>query len=244
MSISIDFMLANLSKNENKFNEITKYLFHLLESHSLYQASEYLALKVLTQNSCMVNNDLSKQLESYRAMKRGNTAPDIVFNGDVVKSGSVIKTPKRLSDIQADYKVVIFGASWCPKCAEELSQLLPLYQKWKSKGVEVVFISLDTDKAVFKNFTSVFPFISMCDYKNWDTQAAKDYYVFATPTLFLLYSSSFPQRADACTEYKIIIPLSSTKNITMETININYHPIMFIGSSTRSDGKSVRCVKQ
>jgi thiol-disulfide isomerase/thioredoxin len=186
MNISTDFLLANLSGNEKKFNEITKYQFDLLESRSLYGASEYLAIKVLTQNSCTVNDDLAKQLESYRAMKKGNTAPDIVFSGDVFKNGSMIKMPKRLSNIQADYKVVIFGASWCPKCVEELSQLLPVYEKWKLKGVEVVFISLDTDKISFKNFSSVFPFISSCDYKKWDTQAANDYYIFATPTLFLL----------------------------------------------------------
>lgn len=186
MSISIDFMLINLSGNKNKFNEITKYLFNYLESHSLLKASEYLAIKVLTQNSCTVNNNLAKQLESYRAMKKGNISPDIVFSGDVFKSGSLIKTPKQLSDIQADYKVVLLGASWCPKCVEELSELLPLYKKWKSNGVEVVFISLDTNEEIFENFTSIFPFISMCDYKKWDTKAVNDYYVFATPTLFLL----------------------------------------------------------
>lgn len=186
MNISTDFLITNLSRNEKKFNKITKYLFDLLERRSLYGASEYLAIKVLTQNSCTVNDDFANQLELYRAMKIGNITPDIVFSGDVLKKGGVIQTPNRLSDIHSSYKVVIFGASWCPKCAEELSQLLPLYQKWKSKGVEVVFISLDTDKSNFKNFTSVFPFISSCDYKNWDTQAVNDYYVFATPTLFLL----------------------------------------------------------
>jgi len=186
MIVSIDFILANLSKNEKKFNKITKHLFHLLEKRSLYSASEYLAIKVLTQKNCKVNDNLAKQLEMYRVMKKGNTAPDIIFSGAILKSDSVIKTPSKLSDIHSAYKVVIFGASWSPKCADELSQLLPLYQKWKSKGVEVVFISLDTDKEVFKNFTSVFPFISMCDFKKWDTQSAKDYYVFATPSLFLL----------------------------------------------------------
>ncbi len=97
-----------------------------------------MAIKILTQNSCTVNDDLAKQLELYRDMKKGNTTPDIIFSVDIVKNGSMIETPKHLSDIQADYKVVIFGASWCPKCAEELRQLLPLYEKWKLKGVEVV----------------------------------------------------------------------------------------------------------
>ncbi|HNP06361.1 MAG TPA: thioredoxin family protein [Cyclobacteriaceae bacterium] len=186
MSISIDYMVANLSKNEKKFNEINKYLFDLLEQRSLSRASAYLAIKVLTQNSCTVNDDLAKQLELYRAMKIGNMASDIVFSGDAFKNGSVVKMPSRLSEIQSTYKVVIFGASWCSKCTEELSQLLPLYKKWKSKGVEVVFISLDTDETLFKDFSSVFPFVSVCDYKKWDTQAVKDYYVFASPTLFLL----------------------------------------------------------
>lgn len=186
MNISIDYLIENINADENKFNEITKYLFFLLEEHSLYQSSEYLALKILTQNSCMVNDDFAKQLELYRAMKKGNTAPDIVFSGDVLKDGSIIKSPKRLSDIQSDYKIVIFAASWCQKCTEELSQLLLFYPKWKSKGVEVVFISLDNDEASFKRFANKFPFISMCTYKNWETKAAKDYFIFATPTMFLL----------------------------------------------------------
>lgn len=186
MKISIDHLIENLLADERKFNLITDHLFNLLEKRSLFEASEYLAIKILTQNSCTVNDDLAKQLESYRAMKKGNTAPDIVFSGDVLESGSVIKTPGRLSDIISAYKVVIFGASWCPKCAEELSQLLPLYEKWKLKGVEVVFISLDTDKTIFKSFSSRFPFVSMCDYKKWNTEAVNDYYVFATPTLFMM----------------------------------------------------------
>lgn len=202
ISKSIDSILVSLSNDETKFNDITKYLFNLLERQSLLQASEYLALKVLTQNSCTVNDTLAKQLEAYRAMKKGNTAPDIVFSGDVYKSGSIIKTPNRVSEIQSKYKVVIFGASWCQKCAEELGQLLPLYEKWKSKGVEVVFVSLNTDTKAFQSFSSILPFISTCDYKKWNTQAVQDYYVFATPTLFLLDSN-----------HKIILRPNSVKQL-------------------------------
>jgi hypothetical protein len=46
MKVSIDSMMTKLVKNEKKFNEVTDYLFDLLERHSLFQASEYLALKV------------------------------------------------------------------------------------------------------------------------------------------------------------------------------------------------------
>jgi thiol-disulfide isomerase/thioredoxin len=186
MNISTDYLIACLSNDEKKFNEITKYLFNLLEQRSLFQASEYLALKALTQNSCTLNDNLANQMESYRAMKKGNTAPDIVFTGDVFKNGTIMKTPNRLSEVEAANKIVVFGAGWCPKCREELPLIQQMYAKWRSKGVDVVFVSLDTDKESYEIFTKSFPFISLCDYKKWETQSAKDYYVFATPTFFLL----------------------------------------------------------
>lgn len=186
MNISIDYLVANLSKDEKKFNEITKHIFNLLEKHSLYQASEYLAIKVLNQNSCTINDNLANQLESYRAMKKGNIAPDIVFNGTTLQKGVNVENLNKLFDIKAEFKVVIFGASWCPACSQELGQLLSVYDKWKSKGVEVVFVSLDTDKEQFKNFASILPCISSCDFKKWESKAAIDYHVFATPTFYLL----------------------------------------------------------
>jgi hypothetical protein len=39
---------------------------------------------------------------------------------------------------------------------------------------------------MFSSFASVFPFISICDYKKWDSEVVKNYHVFATPTYFLL----------------------------------------------------------
>jgi thiol-disulfide isomerase/thioredoxin len=186
MNVSTDFILNSISKNEQLYNEITKYLFDYFEKHSLFQSAEYLSIKTLTQNSCTLNTNLANQLESYRAMKVGNTAPNIIFTGDVFKNGLSISSPNRLSEINSKYKVVIFGASWCTACSEEMVQLFPLYSKWKAKGLEVVFISLDTDKTAFKNYTNVMPFISYCDYQQWNTQAAKDYYVSSSPTIYLL----------------------------------------------------------
>ena len=187
IKISIDAMMERLTKDEKKLNEVTGYLFNLLERHSLFQASEYLAIKVLNETSCTINSDLAKQLESYRAMKKGNIAPDIIFNGDFSAPGyGQNNIPTKLSDLKNKYTVVVFGASWCQKCTEEVPEIAKHYSKWKAQGVEVVFVSLDESKALFKNFTSIFPFISFCDYQKWNSTAVKDYYVFGTPTMYLL----------------------------------------------------------
>ncbi len=87
MNISIDHLIDNSATDEKKFNEITDYLFKLLERRSLSGSSEYMALKVLSEVSCTVDDDLAFQLESYHAMKPGNTTPDFAFREDVLAPG-------------------------------------------------------------------------------------------------------------------------------------------------------------
>jgi thiol-disulfide isomerase/thioredoxin len=81
---------------------------------------------------------------------------------------------------------MVFGSSWCPKCKEELPTIAKLYNNWKANGVEVVFVSLDDKKEEFERFAKDFPFISVCDFKKWGSPIANDYYVFGTPTIYLL----------------------------------------------------------
>lgn len=187
MKISVNYMIESLETDENKLNEITDYLFKLLERRSLFKASEYLALKLLNESGCTINSDLAAQLESYRAMKIGNIAPGFPFGDDSFAPGyEAPNFPQKLSDLKNNHKVIIFGSSWCQQCPEELLEISHLYKKWQTQGLEVIFVSLDEDKQVFKNFTSVFPFISICDYQKWESPVVKAYHVFATPTIFLL----------------------------------------------------------
>ena len=186
MKISIEAMMVNLIKDEKKLNEVTNYLFDLLERHSLFQASEYLALKLLNETSCTLESDLAKQLESYRAMKKGNIASDINFGNMTYLNGLKQAMFSSLTNLTTPYTLVVFGASWCPKCMEELPKLIQNYVKWRNLGVEVVYISLDTAQQVFEQSVKSYPFFAYCDYKKWESQVAKDYYVFGTPTFYLL----------------------------------------------------------
>ena len=190
MVASVDIILDSVKKNEKVYNDLTKYLFQYFEKYSLFNASEYIALKALSQKEVALNSALVNKLESYRKMKVGNRAPNFELVGDVFKNGSSLKAAVHLSDIKTKYKLVIFGGSWCPQCRAEMIQLLPRYNNWKAKGVEVIFVSLDTEKNEFEKFIAPFPFYSACDYKKWETQAAKDFYVSSSPTIFLLDSDN------------------------------------------------------
>jgi thiol-disulfide isomerase/thioredoxin len=132
---------------------------------------------------------LAKQLETYRAMKKGNKAPEIIFKGTLVQSGKSAANVAKLSAVPAQQTLVVFGASWCPSCKEEMPKIAENYAKWKSKGLEVVFISLDIEEKEFTEFVKNYPFLSFCDFKKWESKPVQDYYVFGTPTLFLLDSN-------------------------------------------------------
>lgn len=113
--------------------------------------------------------------------------PILILKKDVIAPGyEATKRPKKLSELTSKYTVVVFGASWCPRCSGELSKISGLYNKWREQNVEVVFVSLDEDEKTFNSFAKVFPFISLCDYNKWESSIVQSYHVFATPTIYLL----------------------------------------------------------
>ena len=178
-----------MGKNAPIYNEVSAYLLELLQRRSLINAAEYLALTVLEQDEVVLQPRLARQLEAYRAMKVGVTVPDIQFTGDILLQGKPISYPSRLSEVTAPYRLVIFGASWCPACSEAMAELIPLYEKWTKLGVEAIFVSLDTDPTAFQAYSEGIPFIAFSDYKKWDTQGVSDYYVSSSPSFFLIDSS-------------------------------------------------------
>jgi thiol-disulfide isomerase/thioredoxin len=186
MEVSLDAILKSLEKDELRYNEVVGYVVELLERRSLMQAAEYLALKVLEQEKVAIQPRLARQLEGYRAMKLGTQVPEIQFMGDILLQGKPNSYPTRLSEVSAPYRLVIVGASWCPACTEEMTQLIPLYEKWKGLGVEAIFVSLDTDPKAFQAYSEGMPFIAFSDYKKWDTQVVQDYYVSSSPSFYLI----------------------------------------------------------
>ncbi len=186
MEVSLNAILKSLEKDGLRYNEVVGYLLELLERRSLTQAAEYLALTVLEQDKIAIQMRLARQLEGYRAMKVGVKVPDIQFTGDILLQGKPNPYPTRLSEVSAPYRLVIFGASWCPACSEAMGELIPLYEKWNKLGVEAIFVSLDTDPKAFQAYSEGMPFIAFSDYKKWDTQAVQDYFVPSSPSFYLI----------------------------------------------------------
>lgn len=123
---------------------------------------------------------LQKRLEGYEKMAPGKKAPDIL---SLDQNGKQV----RLYDVEKDYTLVLFWASWCPHCAVFLKQLSKWYPE-KSLSLEVFAVSIDSSRFAWeeKLMMENFPWINTFSGAGWDGNAPKEYNVYATPTMFLL----------------------------------------------------------
>lgn len=171
-----DAWIKSLSTNAMKQQEVAEYCFKMLEQHNLTVGAEYIAKTMLGETGCQLDEKKADLFEQYRKMAIGNTAPDIELpNG------------AKLSTLPQAYKLVVFGASWCPNCQTDYPSLVGIYKRLKDKqDLEIVYISLDTDKKAYHDFYKEAPFITCCDEKGWTGKVVKEYHVVATPSYFLL----------------------------------------------------------
>lgn len=175
MNISTDHLLQNLKDNTNLLGTVATELFEYLEKRSLFKPAAHLSVELIANHQNTLTDALRSKMERYVTLKVGNTAPNVQ-----------LAEGKTLKDINNNI-LLIFGSAECHHCTEANKKLLEFYPQWQEKGnIEVVYISIDTDKALYTEEYSQYPWQTYCDYKGWDTQGAKDYFVDATPSYFLL----------------------------------------------------------
>ncbi|MBU3677296.1 MAG: TlpA family protein disulfide reductase [Chitinophagaceae bacterium] len=106
----------------------------------------------------------------------GFTLPDV--NGDMVS----------LSQYKGQYVLVDFWASWCKPCREENPNVVAAYQKFHAKGFDILGVSLDEDKAKWKDAIQAdgLSWKHVSDLKGWKSDVAALYNIQSIPSNVLL----------------------------------------------------------
>ncbi len=111
----------------------------------------------------------------------GQPAPEISLPGI---DGTIV----HLSDLKGKVVLIDFWASWCGPCRQNNPHLVNLYKKFRSKGVEILGISLDNNDESWKRAVQQdqLEWIQVNDNKGWEAPSANAYDVNAIPASFLI----------------------------------------------------------
>lgn len=106
-----------------------------------------LCLLLMTMFACIEGN------QTVQAQVADNSQK--VWHSDFKDASLVsIKDDKvKLSDYvgKSEYVLVDFWASWCGPCMREMPNVKAAYEKYKSRGLQVLGINLDKDQNAWKN---------------------------------------------------------------------------------------------
>jgi len=105
-----------------------------------------------------------------------------------LKGSGIDGKPVDLASYRGKAVMVIFWATWCQPCTEDLPQLKALYDQYRAKGFEIVGVNLDTQRE------AVVPYINqhgnrwahIAEPQGLEGRLAIDFGIISVPTMFLL----------------------------------------------------------
>ena len=123
--------------------------------------------------------DLLRQYED--PINVGELAPD--FTAPSLDGGNIT-----LSENLGKVTLIDFWAAWCRPCRVENPNLVKLYKKYSSSGLQIVGVSLDRTKEQWEKAVSDdnLPWIHVSNLNFWNDPIARQYSIRAIPQSFLL----------------------------------------------------------
>lgn len=184
-SVAVDSILNKAKVNSFVYKQVTEYLVDGFKKFGFDYVIDYIVDNyVIKDDLCLdskLTTSIQRRMDQSKYLKIGSASPNIKLPD---QNGKQIE----LNKITANKTLVIFYASWCPHCNELLPKISELYNNTKDRNFEVVAVSIDTNKTDWMNFITRnnFKWINACDLKGWSSPAANDYYLYATPSLFVI----------------------------------------------------------
>ena len=176
---SVDKLLDRLKVETPRGQTVLSELIDIFDVYDMQEfKNKYLGLA--KNLKCTITDRLASTLKSNANVEIGALFPNYKFQSPVNT------TAKTLHDIKADKKIVVFWSSTCSHCESELPQLLTKYNDLKGRNVQVIGLSLDTDKDSYSKKISAFPWINDSELKGWNSSYSETYNIHATPTYFIL----------------------------------------------------------
>jgi peroxiredoxin len=122
-----------------------------------------------------------KEMDIARPVSVGHKAPEFIaqsINGRHIK----------LADYRGKYVMLDFWASWCPLCRQENPNVVKQYNLFKSKGLNILGISLDTEKRdwLYAVYADKLTWAHVSDLQRFEGSTERLYNIQALPSNIII----------------------------------------------------------
>lgn len=204
--------LTEIQKKENTalFNKLSKNYRHFIESTLEKNLTHKASVLILVENRANLTLDkLNLYFNSLPKRFRENTALKDIKQLIILSKAT---TPgKKITDLSLEtingkkvklsdyvgkgkYVLIDFWASWCSSCIRSIPQLKETYKKYKKQGLEIVGISLDTNKATWEKAVKKYnlKWVQLSDLQPWNrSEVVKKQGLNSIPKMLLVDKKGF-----------------------------------------------------
>lgn len=176
-----EFTTGFLADNDNVISAYTIYSNIVMRDAALKETkSMYASLGEGAKNS-QYGRMIKERIDRLAKTQGGAKAPD--FTLPDAKGNEVT-----MSTVKGKIKIIDFWASWCGPCRLNNPALKALYEEYHPKGLEIIGVSLDTNKANWEKAIEKdgLTWINVSSLKGWNCDVVRIYNITGVPSVLVL----------------------------------------------------------
>ena len=144
--------ITKLAK-ENISNIVGKRIF--VSSNNVFSNEDFQGLCNMLDEESKQNFDIIDAIAERKKDEEKNTLREKLLNTKI-EDFELVDTdgnPRNISEIASKSRFLFIDcwASWCSPCVADLPNLKEIYEKYKDKGLDILGVSFDRNKAAWKN---------------------------------------------------------------------------------------------
>ena len=181
---SVDHIMSFVGgKNDEVEEMVINHMINGFQQLEFQDVVTYIVNEYVLGNTCVDEErkaTLEERIEGFDKMAIGKIIPD--FSITTTKGENITQ------ESNTPYRLIMFWASWCPHCMQDMPEIISNLNEVDQKQIEVITVSVDEVKEEWEEAKKGHPgwWKESCDLKGWNGDMANDFYIYATPTILLL----------------------------------------------------------